>query len=118
MAKETTQKATDKVTGAVPKVKWDDSGMKSSYANVCNVTSTREEMTLYFGTNQSIYTGKEEEVTVQLSDRIVLNPYAAKRLLLLLNRVVGEYEKRFGTLDLSVGSTTVPPTPPANPSAN
>ena len=118
MAKDTTQKATDKAAGAVPKVNWDDSGMKSSYANVCNVTSTREEMTLYFGTNQSIYTGQEKEVTVQLSDRIILNPYAAKRLLLLLNRVVGEYEKRFGTLDLSVGATTVPPTPPANPSAN
>ena len=23
------------------KIKWDDSSMKSSYANVCNVTSTR-----------------------------------------------------------------------------
>lgn len=114
MAKESTQKATDRTTGAVPKVKWDDSGMKSSYANVCNVTSTREEMTLFFGTNQTMYTGQEEEVTVQLSDRVILNPYAAKRLLLLLNRVVGEYEKRFGALDLSVGSTAVP----ANPSAN
>lgn len=114
MAKGTTNKATDKVTGVAPKVKWDDSGMKSSYANVCNVTSTREEMTFYFGTNQSIYTGKEEEVTVQLSDRIVLNPYAAKRLLMLLSKVVGEYEKRFGTLDLSVGSTPVPPGPSAN----
>ena len=115
MAKETTQKATDTVTGAVPKVKWDDSGMKSSYANVCNVTSTREEMTLYFGTNQTMYTGKEKEVTVQLSDRIVLNPYAAKRLLMLLNRVVGEYEKRFGALDLSLGTApTISPDPAAN----
>lgn len=114
MAKENTQKTTDKAAGAVPKVKWDDSGMKSSYANVCNVTSTREEMTLYFGTNQTMYTGQEKEVTVQLSDRVVLNPYAAKRLLLLLNRVVGEYEKRFGALDLSLGSTTVTPDPSAN----
>ena len=116
MAKDTTQKTTDTAAGAVPKVNWDDSGMKSSYANVCNVTSTREEMTLYFGTNQTMYTGQEKEVTVQLSDRIVLNPYAAKRLLLLLNRVVGEYEKRFGTLDLSVGTSAT--VPPPNPSAN
>ena len=112
MAKDTTQKATDKAAGAVPKVNWDDSGMKSSYANVCNVTSTREEMTLYFGTNQTMYTGQEKEVNVQLSDRIVLNPYAAKRLLILLNRVVGEYEKRFGALDINLGATTVSPTSP------
>jgi hypothetical protein len=113
MAKDTKQ-ATDNATGAIPKVKWDDSGMKSSYANVCNVTSTREEMTFYFGTNQTIYTGKEDEVTVQLSDRIILNPYASKRLLMLLSKVVAEYEKRYGALDLSLGSTTVPPSPPTN----
>ncbi len=28
------------------KIKWDDSNMKSSYANVCNVTSTREEVVM------------------------------------------------------------------------
>jgi len=113
MAKEKVEKATGKGAGAVPKVKWDDSGMKSSYANVCNVTSTREEMTLYFGTNQTIYTG-QDEVTVQLSDRVILNPYAAKRLLLLLNNIVGEYEKRYGALDLSAGTTPAK----INPSAN
>ena len=114
MAKENTPKAAGKATGTVPKVNWDDSGMKSSYANVCNVTSTREEMTLYFGTNQTMYTGQEKEVTIQLSDRVILNPYAAKRLLLLLSKVVGEYEKRYGALDMSLGSSTVPTDPSAN----
>jgi hypothetical protein len=33
------------------KIKWDDSNMKSSYANVCNVTSTREEVVMLFGIN-------------------------------------------------------------------
>lgn len=81
----------------MPKVVWDDSNMKSSYANVCNVSSTREEMTLLFGTNQNWNPG-EKSVTVQLSDRIIVNPYAAKRLATLLNNVVNEYEKRFGKL--------------------
>jgi len=30
-----------------PTIKWDDSQMKSGYANVCNVTSTREEVVLH-----------------------------------------------------------------------
>jgi hypothetical protein len=34
---------------AGPKIRWDDSNMKSSYANVCNVASTREEFVLLFG---------------------------------------------------------------------
>jgi hypothetical protein len=76
------------------KIKWDDSNMKSSYANVCNVTSTREEVV-----NQAWNRG-QKEVTIQLTDRIVISPYAAKRMSMLLGNVVAEYEKRFGALNI------------------
>ncbi len=81
-----------------PKINWDDSQMKSSYANVCNVASTREEVALFFGTNQG-WKGIEKEVTVQLTDRVILSPFAAKRLAQLLNNVISQYEGRFGSLD-------------------
>ena len=80
-----------------PKINWEDTQMKTSYANVCNVASTREEVIVFFGTNQA-WKGVEEEVTVQLSDRIILSPFAAKRLSILLGNVLKEYESRFGTL--------------------
>ncbi|VAX06790.1 hypothetical protein MNBD_GAMMA25-1440 [hydrothermal vent metagenome] len=83
----------------VTKIRWDDSNMRSTYANVCNVASTREEVTLLFGTNQTWHTG-QKELTVDLSDRLILNPYAAKRLSLLLSNVVTEYESRFGEIGL------------------
>lgn len=81
-----------------PTIRWDDSKMRSVYANVCNVSSTREEVTLLFGTNQAWRAG-QQEVGIELTDRVIVSPFAAKRLALLLNGVVGEYEKRFGTLD-------------------
>jgi len=81
------------------KIKWDDSNMKSSYANVCNVTSTREEVVMLFGVNQAWNRG-QQEVTIQLTDRIIVSPYAAKRLSMLLQGVVAEYEKRFGALNV------------------
>ena len=81
------------------KIKWDDSGMKSSYANVCNVTSTREEVVVLFGMNQAWNRG-QKEVTIELNNRIVISPYAAKRLSVLLGNVVREYEKRFGALNI------------------
>jgi len=84
------------------KIKWDDSNMKSSYANVCNVTSTREEVVILFGMNQAWNRG-QKEVTIQLTDRIVISPYAAKRMSVLLNSVVTEYEKRFGPLNIEAG---------------
>ena len=37
-----------------PKIRWDDTSMKSSYANFCNVASTREEVVLLFGMNQAL----------------------------------------------------------------
>ncbi|HEX6154719.1 MAG TPA: DUF3467 domain-containing protein [Burkholderiales bacterium] len=81
------------------RIKWDDTGMKSSYANVCNVTSTREEVVMLFGINQAWNRG-QKEVTIQLTDRIIISPYAAKRLATLLDGVVKEYEKRFGALNV------------------
>ena len=84
---------------AAPSVRWDDSNMMSTYANVCNVSSTREEMTLLFGTNQTWHTG-QQELTVVLTNRIILNPFAAKRLSTLLGNVVQQYESRFGKLQI------------------
>jgi hypothetical protein len=81
------------------KIRWDDSNMKSAYANVCNVTSTREEVVMLFGINQAWNRG-QKEVTIQLTDRIIISPYAAKRLAVLLDGVVKEYEKRFGALNI------------------
>jgi len=89
---------------AAMKIKWDDSNMKSSYANVCNVTSTREEVVLLFGMNQAWNRG-QKEVTIQLTDRIVISPFAAKRLSMLLGNVVTEKEKRSSTLNIEAGMT-------------
>lgn len=84
---------------ATTKVKWDDANMSTTYANVCNVFSTREEVTLLFGTNQTLYTG-QNELAVKLSDRIIISPFAAKRLQALLDNIVKQYESRFGQLNV------------------
>ena len=80
-----------------PNVRWDDASMRSAYANVCNVMSTREEVVLMFGINQA-WNSAQREMTVQLSSRIILSPLAAKRISTLLANVVREYETRFGEL--------------------
>ena len=82
---------------AGPTVRWDDTQMKTSYANVCNVASTREEVVMLFGVNQAWHAG-QREIPVQLSDRVILSPHAAKRLSILLANVLREYENRFGPL--------------------
>ena len=102
MATKATEAAESTVEGT--KIKWDDSNMKSAYANVCNVSSTREEVVLLFGVNQAWNRGQKED-TIQLTDRIIISPFAAKRLSMLLSAVVKEYEGRFGTLNVEPGAT-------------
>jgi hypothetical protein len=80
-------------------IRWDDSNMRSVYANVCNVAGTREEITLLLGVHQAWQTG-QKEVAVQLQERVILNPFAAKRLNILLSRVLDSYESRYGGLQL------------------
>ena len=79
------------------KIVWDDTNMSSVYANAANVAGGQEEIVLLFGLNQSWYSG-QKEIKVALSDRVIMNPHAAKRLSVLLNNVLQNYEKQFGKL--------------------
>jgi hypothetical protein len=101
----------DETPGAKPaegtRIKWDDSNMRSAYANVCHVSSTREEVVLLFGLNQAWNRG-QKEVTIQLTERIIVSPYAAKRLASVLTNAVNEYESRFGALSVDMSPATVP----------
>ena len=86
------------------KIIWDDSNMRSIYANATNVAGGREEIVLLFGMNQAWHAG-QKEIRIQLSDRVILSPFAAKRLSLLLNNVLKDYESRYGVLDLGSPQT-------------
>lgn len=81
-------------------VQWIDKNMTTHFANVVNVQSTREQVDLFFGTNQTWNVAGSNQVAVELSDRIILTPYAAKRLWTVLGGVLREYEARHGSLDL------------------
>jgi hypothetical protein len=99
------EQASNQSGPGTPNIRWDDSNMRSTYSNVCNVLGTREELVLLFGVHQA-WRRDAEEVTVQLQDRIILSPYAAKRLNLLLTRALREYESRYGPLNIE--ATEVP----------
>ena len=81
-----------------PTLQWDDSEMSTSYANVVNVSMTREECGLFFGTNLTTGFGGGGEVSIKLTDRIIMTPHAAKRLSVLLEANLRGYEERYGKL--------------------
>lgn len=79
-------------------IKWDTTNLKSSYANFCNANSTREEVVLNFGVNKTWERGPQSALDIELNHRIVLSPFAAKRLSELLQQLMKEYETRYGAL--------------------
>src|SRR6476620_9121628 len=86
-----------------PVLKWDESAMRSTYANVVHATGTREEISVIFGLHHA-WRPDVKEVNIQVLDRIVLSPYAAKRLHALLGHVIREYEGRYGALNVEVNT--------------
>jgi hypothetical protein len=82
---------------AATKVRWNTQSLKSSYANFCNATSTREEVVLNFGVSHN-WERTPQDMEIELSHRIVLSPFAAKRLSGILAKLIGEYENRYGEL--------------------
>jgi Protein of unknown function (DUF3467) len=83
-------------------INWDDSKMESLYANVATATANREEFFLLFGTHQN-WRGSSQErksVEVELSKRIVMSPFAAKRLSMILSHSLKAYEDQFGKIEL------------------
>ncbi len=102
--RKTREPQIDSGTPAAPTVNWDDTQMRTSYANVVNASSTREEVTLFFGTNLTWNPGEKREFNVRLNDRVVLSPYAAKRLWMLMGVILREYETRFGPLAMDLNA--------------
>ncbi len=92
--------ATETLNGVA--VEWDDSKMESVYANIATATANREEFFLLFGTHKNWRGVKPEgnRVEVALSQRMVMNPFAAKRLATILAQSIKAYEDQFGTIDI------------------
>ena len=81
-------------------LKVDDSAVMAAYSNFCRVSSTPEELILDLGLNPNPYT--PGEVTVKVSQRIIMNHYTAKRLLSALSMALQRHEQAFGVLETDV----------------
>ena len=83
-------------------INWDDSSMESIYANIGTATANREEFFLLFGTHKN-WRGTQPEngaIDVNLSQRMVMSPFAAKRMSVILNQAIEVYENQYGKIDI------------------
>ena len=78
----------------------DESHILATYANFCRVTGTPEELIVDFGLNKQV-AGTSPE-TIQLTQRIIVNFFTAKRLAAALVMAVPRHEQAFGQLETDV----------------
>ena len=96
-----TQLPSSQAPAKTPLVDWKDEDMATSFSNVVNIQSTQEQVDLFFGTNQT-WSGNNDgnTVTVELNNRVIMSPHAAKRLWRTLGGVIDRYEETHGMLKI------------------
>ncbi len=78
----------------------------AAYSNFCRVTGTPEELIVDFGLNAQPMGVPNDPIEV--SQRIVINYYTAKRLLAALQMSLQRHEAAFGVLETDVQKRVKP----------
>ena len=78
----------------------DDKNAHIAYANFARVTATPEEVIIDFALNPNPFmTGRQE---IPVAQRLILNFFTAKRLLLALNHTLQRHEATYGSVELNL----------------
>jgi len=75
--------------------------LQTSYANVCRIAQTPNEVIVDFGLNPNFF-GNVLDEPLKLDQRVIMSHDAAKRLCIHLTATIQNYEARYGTIELDV----------------
>jgi len=93
----------DEQTGQQVRLRIDERTMTSVYANAFRTNGSAEEIMLDFGINLAAPAqkqGEQPEIVFQITNRVIMNYYSAKRLALTLGQLIRRHEEQFGELEL------------------
>ena len=71
-----------------------------TYANFCRGTLTPEEVILDIGFNTNAFGVKVLDEDLEITNRVVMSPSTAKRMLMLLNDMLRRHEANFGEVEV------------------
>jgi hypothetical protein len=91
--------------GQQVRLRIDERTMTTNYANAFRTNGTAEEVMLDFGVNLAAPAqkqGDQPEIVFQITNRVIVNYFSAKRLALTLGQLIRRHEEQFGELELDV----------------
>jgi hypothetical protein len=90
---------TKQPTVEAPKIVQDT--LKTSYANVCRIAQTPNEVIVDFGMNPNFF-GQVLDEPLSLDHRIIMSHDAAKRLCIHLTNTIQAFEAKYGAIELDI----------------
>jgi hypothetical protein len=88
----------------------DQTGMTITYANVCRIAQTPNEVIIDFGMNPNFF-GTILDEPLKLENRVIMSHDAAKRLCLHLMATIQNFESKYGAIELDVAKRLKPQAP-------
>src|SRR5262245_40721258 len=83
-----------------PEIVLDDRNAHVAYANFARVTATPEELIMDLALNPNPFNqGKQD---IQVTQRLIMNFYTAKRLLIALHQTIQRHEQTYGSIELDL----------------
>src|SRR3954466_9798909 len=83
-----------------PEVVLNEKDAHVAYANFARVTATPEEVIIDFALNPNPFqTGRQE---ISVTQRLIMNFFTAKRLLMALNHTIQRHEQTYGSVELNL----------------
>jgi hypothetical protein len=79
----------------------EQANLRTSYANVCRIAQTPNEVIVDFGMNPNFF-GNILDEPLKLENRIIMTHDAAKRLCVHLTNTIQSYESKYGPIELDI----------------
>lgn len=101
--------AREQVGSRQVRMRIDERGLTTTYANAFRTNSSPEEVIIDFGLNLVTQPAQRDggkdgtpgEILFQVTNRTIMNYYSAKRLAITLTQMIKRHEDQFGNLELN-----------------
>jgi hypothetical protein len=103
--------AREQVGSRQVRMRIDERGLTTTYANAFRTNSSPEEVIIDFGLNLVTQPAAKDsngasgstpgEILFQVTNRTIMNYFSAKRLAITLTQMIKRHEEQFGSLELN-----------------
>ncbi len=83
-----------------PQFAVDDSKAHTTYSSNCIINATPEEFVVGFARDVQSERGAKNSAMLTIESRIIMSPWAAKRLVIALARTLRTFEEAYGELEV------------------